>query len=232
MARDYTTRSGLDINDASLPFYVTTEYCQTYIQKKINSALAEAKKKGQDYGSADVEVYTSESGKDFLPFLVILPTSVIDGGDSKNGKRGASIFDISDEDHSVILKPPFFEVFKKYVFTKDDDVLFKSQEWRRLTGTSAKAAFEVKRLRRPMKIKDNRSNKSVVMFIIDPLRLFSDMLYMDADKDPFKVRVANHKKLGRGKFGFNIVREKNKGNNKKRDRSIIDIVNNRMRSGR
>ena len=235
MARDFRTRSGVDIDDTNLPFKVTTEMMQSYIQNRINSAVREANEKsgetGRKYQDAQLQIYTVESGKNFLPCLVILPSYVAEGEEKKKSS-GINIFDGNDNDKSVDLKSPYFEVFKKYIFIKEDEGAFRSLEWRRRTKVSQKAAEEVRRLRKPIRITDHRSKKKVVTFMIDSIRVFYDMLYMEADREDYSIEIKKYKKLGTGKFNFSINRVKNKAkkNKNNRGRSIIDMINSRMKN--
>jgi hypothetical protein len=69
-----------------------------------------------------------------------------------------------------------------------------------------------------------------VTFLIDPIRVFHDMLVMENNNANFKVEIENWQKIRSGEFRYDMKRiiRKNKGK-KGGGNSIADEVNRKMR---
>ena len=60
------TRAGVIPDENGMPFSITTEAVEKYIQKKVDTVMQKA---GKD--SFSVRVITTEAGRNFLPFMVL-----------------------------------------------------------------------------------------------------------------------------------------------------------------
>ena len=106
-----TTRSGLNPNESKLPYSITTSDVEAYLQKKIDTMLNKvATQTNTQPEKIDVRVYTTEAGKSFLPFVVILPLEVLESGRSKKQKQMPSIFDTKETDGTAKIKKEIYEV--------------------------------------------------------------------------------------------------------------------------
>ena len=230
---DLTTRSGIMPNEGELPYSITTTNVETYLQDKVNVILNRMAKEDGNYPikSIDVRVYTTEAGKCFLPFIVVLPTDVLNGKRSKNPDVDA-IFNQSCEDGSANMRPEFFNLFKSYVYTKDDEAAFFSDDWRRARRVDRSTSSVLKQYRTPKVTNIENGKVQVVSFMLDPLRIFHDMLTMPNDNRSFKVDITKWQKIQSGEFRYEVVRLINGKNGKKHKHSVADELNRKIRGGR
>ena len=129
MASELKTRSGINPNETALPYSITTSKVESYLQDKVDVICNRMAKDngGKNVDEISVRLYTTEAGKSFLPFVVILPMDVLVQRNQKK-KKMASIFDTKNDDGTANLKPEFFELFKSYVYNKDDEAAFFSDD--------------------------------------------------------------------------------------------------------
>lgn len=230
---DLTTRSGIMPNEGELPYTITTTNVESYLQEKVNVIVNRMAKDNQDYPikSIDVRVYTTEAGKCFLPFIVVLPTEVLNGKRSKNNNVDA-IFNQSSEDGSANMRPEFYNFFKSYVYTKDDEAAFFSDDWRRARRVDRATSALLKQYRTPKVSNMDNGKIQVVTLMLDPLRIFHDMLTMPNDNRTFKVEIPKWQKIQSGEYRYEVVRLINGKRGKKHKDNIADELNRKMRGGR
>lgn len=231
---ELTTRSGKSPDRDKLPYSFTTTEVESYFQDKVNVVLHRMAKDNPDYPLKDVEVriYTTEAGKNFLPFVIVLPTDVL------NRKRGKNsdvdpIFNQSSEDGSANLRPEFYNFFKSYVYTKDDEAAFFSDDWRRARRVDRSTSSFLKQFRTPKVTTIDNNKVQVVAFMLDPLRVFHDMLTIEGDNRSFKVDISSWQKIQSGEFRYDLKRLISKGKHgKKNGHNIADELNRKFRGGR
>lgn len=232
MASEIRTRSGVTPNEQALPYSITTSKVESYLQDKIDVVVNRmAKENGGKVEDISIRVYTTEAGKAFLPFVVILPMDVLQQR-NKQKKKMASIFDTKSEDGTAAMKTEFYELFKSYVYNKDDEAAFFSDEWRRLRHVSRETSPVLKSLRTPKVNKMDNGHLQVVSFMIDPIRVFHDMLASDDDRRNFKVDVVNWQKIQTGEYRYDLKRVINKGKNKQKYKDTLAAELNRKMLGR
>ena len=230
---ELNTRSGFTPDKSNLPFHITTSDAENYLQSKVNGIVQSMRAAGKNIGDVEVGLYTTEPGTKFLPFVVSLPTSVL--ASEGKGRRNAnelSIFNPKDDDnHGVDLKEEFHNLFRIYTYNKQDEAAFFSQEWRRLRGVSRTTSGKIKEMRLP-KILEFSGNQKCVTFMLDPVRLFHDMLVIEGDNRPFFIEIEHWQRQGQGQYRYDIIRRIPNGKGKKQyeDNRAAEI--NRMLKGR
>ena len=228
---ELNTRSGFTPDKSNLPFHITTSDAENYLQSKVNGIVQSMRAAGKNIGDVEVGLYTTEPGTKFLPFVVSLPTSVL--ASEGKGRRNAnelSIFNPKDDDnHGVDLKEEFHNLFRIYTYNKQDEAAFFSQEWRRLRGVSRTTSAKIKEMRLP-KILEFSGNQKCVTFMLDPVRLFHDMLVIEGDNRPFFIEIEHWQRQGQGQYRYDIIRRIGKGKKKYEDNRAAEI--NRMLKGR
>lgn len=228
------TRSGFTPDNSNLPFHITTNEAENYLQGKVNGIVQSMRAAGKNIGDVEVGLFTTEPGTKFLPFVVSLPTSVLasEGKGRKNANELA-IFNPKDEDnnHGVDLKEEFHNLFRIYTYNKQDEAAFFSQEWRRLRGVSRTTSGKIKEMRLP-KILEFSGNQKCVTFMLDPVRLFHDMLVIEGDNRPFYIEIEHWQRQGQGQYRYDIIRKIHSGKGKKKyeDNRAAEI--NRILKGR
>lgn len=232
MARDYNTRAGITPDEKELPYSITTADVESYLNKKMDVICDQiAKKNGTDKEEIDVHVYTTEAGKDFLPFVVVLPMDVLKSKKQKN-QNTASIFTPQDSDNACSMKDEYYNVFKPFIYNKDDEQAFFSDEWRRRVRVNRETSPVLKSLRTAKVQRMNGGNTSVVIFMIDPLRVFHDMLKIDGDNRDFHIEIGNLQKINTGNYKYFMKRVINKGKGKKYSNTLADELNRKMKGTR
>lgn len=230
-SQDLTTRSGLTPNEAQLPFSITTSDVESYLQKKIDTVLNRAAS-GNSASKIDVRVYTTEAGKSFLPFVVILPLEALEDKNHKKQKPMPSIFDTKGTDGTANLKKEIYEVLSAYTFNKQDGEMFKSDSWRRDHHVNREATTVLLGMRTPKVVSMEGGRLKVVELMIDPIRVFHDMLKMPNDNRNFMINVDGWQKIQTGEFRYDVKRALNKNKGKKYKNTLADELNRKMRGYR
>ena len=216
------TKSGIMPNQAKMDFEISTADVRRFLQSEIDSIVAgvNAKEGRHVLDDIEVRVYTTVAGKYFTPLVVCLPLDVL--ANKKNKNAGSPIFNVNSDERNVRLKPEFYELFARYCFNKEDEKAFYSTEWRRRAGvSSSQVSSSLKSSRVPRVINAGGSKKDkveMVTFIIDPLRIFHDMLTIDESNVPFKVNIEKWNKVANAQYVYQIVREESTKGLKKNGR--------------
>ena len=82
------------------------------------------------------------------------------------------------------------------------------------------------------KILEFSGNQKCVTFMLDPVRLFHDMLVIEGDNRPFFIEIEHWQRQGQGQYRYDIIRRipNGKGKKKYEDNRAAEI--NRMLKGR
>lgn len=231
MGKEFQTRAGIEPSQTSLPFTITTEQVRDYLQKKldivVNKGLPEDSK-------ISINVYTTEAGVNFLPFVVILPEEAENRDSAKASNNIPMIFNTKEIEKTVKLKDPIYKLFSSYAYNKKDKEAFFSDDWRRIRRVSRNTSSMLKQLSEPKKV--NIRNASCIALLVDPIRVFHDMLIMQNDNRDFMVEIVKWQKIRSGEYRYDIKRVINskKGKNNKYKDAFFNEINNRIKgnSGR
>ena len=222
------TRAGLIPNERELPYSITTTDVESYLQSKVDIVA-----NGDGGSGVNVRVYTTEAGKEFLPFVVILPLDVLDDEGKKSKKNLPSIFDTKGESGVANMKDKYYKVFSPYIYTKEDESAFFSEDWRRARRVNRETSPVLKSLRQPKVTAMENGNVKVVSFMIDPIRIFHDMLSLANDNRSFRICINGWQKIQTGEFRYDVSRIVNKGKGGKKYRdTFADELNRKMRGNR
>ena len=227
----YKTRAGIQPSEKELPFSITTTDVEEYMQRKLNVVVNGMRQNGLWRGDdIEVKVITVEMGSKFVPFTVVLPTNVLKDRKNRQSNDELSIFNPKDNDMTANVYEPIMKMFASYVFDKADGEAFYSADWRRARGVSTTTSAVLKRNRLPRVQKLNNGSMERVTFLIDPIRVFHDMLMMDNNNTNFRIEIENWQKIRSGEFKYDMKRVvnnkkgKGKGNN-----NWIDDLNRKMK---
>lgn len=226
----YKTRAGIMPSEKELPFSITTTDVEQYIQRKLNVVVNGMRQNGIYKGEdIEVKVITVEMGSNFIPFTVVLPMNVLKER-VRRPKEELSIFNPKDSDSTVTLYEPIARMFSSYTFDKADGEAFFSSDWRRARGVSTNTSSILKHNRLPRIQKLNNGSMERVTFLIDPIRIFHDMLVMDTNNTNFKIEIKDWQKIRSGEFRYDMKRVLNTKKNKKGGgNSFADELNRKMR---
>lgn len=226
----YKTRAGIQPSEKELPFSITTTDVEEYMQRKLNVVVNGMRQNGLYKGEdIEVKVVTVEMGSKFVPFTVVLPMNVLKDKKKNRPSDELSIFNPKDSDATVNIYDPIMKMFASYVFDKADGEAFYSADWRRARGVSTTTSAVLKRNRLPRVQKLNNGSMERVTFLIDPIRVFHDMLMMDNNNTNFRVEIENWQKIRSGEFRYDMKRVVNNKKGKKGGNNFADELNRKMR---
>ena len=229
------TRAGLSPSEKKLPYSITTSQVEAYLQKKVDVLCNRDKSLPQN---VDVRVYTTEVGKYFMPFVIVLPTSVlVDRTKQKKNTNIDGFFDVHEQSSRVeeMLKP-FKALFGAYTYNKEDTHAFSSNDWRRARGVTRTTSNVLRTMTLPRvsSFRGDGGNKTnVVTFLLDPIRVFHDMLTMQDDSRDFSVDIGRWQKIKTGEYKYFVDRSVRHGkNNRKYNDTFANELNRKMRGQR
>ena len=233
MGKDIRTRAGLNPDrDDTIPYSIDTRRVEEFLQKKMDILVKKVgEKEGTPVEPVDIKVFSTEAGSKFIPFMIVLPVSVAKDFRRKQ-KNVPEVFRTHDDNDNVRLQDHVYAFLQQYAYTKDDAKMFDSQSFRQQMGIYRKSAITLRSLTTPKKMNNLGRKDPKIIMLLDPLKVFYDMLGSEDDTRPYHVDVCNWKKIETGNFKYNIERVINRGKNKKYKDTIASELNNYLRGGR
>lgn len=203
-------RAGLQPVQQSKPFEIRTSQVKDYLQKKVNTLYATAGK-----GEAPtINMYTTEISRKFYPFIIVLGTDCMKSYENDDDTKIDTFFQTNTDETYVDLDEVLFNLFRNYTYNKSDQEAFFSDVFRREMGITKSSSVLLKSLRAPKLMTVNGGRDQVITFMIDPIRVFHDMLTEEDDKREFLVHVKDIKKINIGEYRYLLKREIKSGKNK------------------
>lgn len=232
-----------------LPFNFTTVEVEKFLNERIASAIAVANEAGRaemgenwkPYTTDHIEVVSANGGNgklSFIPFIVMVPLSLTYGtGTRKRTVRDGELACFSEhkeDDGTANMIKPVDDVMKNYLFSPEDLKAFNSPMFRSETNMSRNQANNFRRMGRP-RIMDfgSKGHKSkYCVFIIDPLRIFWNMLVdVNNPNQWFRTVVDSFQKQKDGSYNYHVLRDTRKPKNKNKNNQNILVALNRAVSG-
>lgn len=225
------TKAGLVPVENEIPYSITTEQAEEFLQKQIDGIVATMNRSGEGPGQGDVKIMllTIKCSKKFAPFMLLLPTNILIGKKDKKNEAELDMFNPECSDKIAKLKKPFFDLVGAYMYNKNDEKCFFSNNWRQALGVSLKTSQMLKNNRIPKVQKFNKGQNEYVACIIDPLRLFHYMLRDVNDNEAkFGVEIASSEQIKSGNWKYEVyrvTRKKKKGDRSLEERIAFEIGN-------
>lgn len=228
------TKSGLTPVENEIPFTITTEQAEAFLQKQFDGAVALCNQKDDEHRQGEVRIMllTVKCSKKFAPFMLLLPTNVLMGKKERKNDQELDIFNPGSSDKIAKLKSPFFNLVGSYMYDKNDERCFFSNSWRQALGVSLKTSQMLKNNRIPKIQRFNKGQNEYVACMIDPLRLFHAMLASVDDNDDkinkFGVEIASTEQIKSGNWKYEtyrVARKKKKGDRSLEERIAFEIGN-------
>ena len=214
------TRAGLVPVETEVSFHITTEKANEFLQDKVDNIM---KQKGTHQEDVNIRLLTLKCGKKFYPFMLLLPLSVLEGNKKKTNGSDLEIFNPQESEGTVNLKDAFYSLFGGYIFNKNDESSFFSATTRQNLGTTNEIARFVKANRRPRIQKINNNNNKFVTLLIDPIRVFHDMLTdVNNKNERFGIEVGQLKQIKTGNYRYQVFKIPAKKRNS--DKSFDDRI--------
>lgn len=236
--RNLETRAGLvPSQNEGLPYAIRTNEAERHLQEKFD-VLANSLTNEQGGGKKiqwHIDLFTNEASKKFLPFVMVIPDSALaDSKQDKDDYDEEEIFRPHARNHTVKIQRPFYELLKIFMYDKNDvDTFKKSNAWKIANDITRSAQQNLVSIATPKIVSFNNGHTKKTLVLIDPLRVFHDMLTStnpEDDKRDFKVNIDHWKKIDIGEYEYTVIRYlAKKGNYKK---SFKQEFNAKMRSGR
>lgn len=227
------TRAGLMPNTDELSYEPTTDVVCDFMVAEINAVLGRvAKNNGRsiDIHKDDINLITIEAGSSFYPFIIGLPSVLIDKKTNK-GNEVDPIFENKGEngDNTTILVPEIYRLLRCFTYNKEDNNAFQSTDWRRARGVSRQAAAEIMKFRTPKVY--TRDNTKTIFLLLDPLRIFNYMLASSDNniKEDYKISIDGVKKIKNGKYVYYVSKKNRKNKKNKNDTSIFEAISRNFR---
>ena len=245
MARkDFKMKSGLIPDEIHLLRTITTAEVEAFLQSKIDVAVASIVAKGEKMSPVTLKCYSTTAGTKMIPFAILLPVSVLAGEkDTKDTSDDDGVLDIFKTEETRTKGCKLREEFKKalcpYSYDKDDGYAFKSDIWRREFGVSRDGSYQLQKMREPKIVSTDHGRYKNVTFILDPMRIFHDMMRCDLafGNEQYIMDICSWKTIKKGLYSY-VVEAKtyrgnsNKGKNKNKRDDYIFSLDRKMRGSR
>ena len=210
---DIKTRAGVVPAQNDIPFEITTKDAETFLQKKVDGLINLMNQKGRNHDDVKVMLLSAKCSKKFIPFMLLLPTSVIKGSKNNRNEYEPSIFTPEDDDRSVKLEDEIYKLVKCYCFTPNEVESFFSATWRQALNISLKTAHSLKATSKPTVQKFNDGKSKFVVCFIDPVRVFKDMLTdVRRPDERFGIEIGEKYHIQNGNYKYKVYRGTNKKN--------------------
>ena len=215
------TKSGMvPGNEKDIPFDINTADAEKFLQKKIDQIVSKMKSEGKDQLPVDVKLITTRCSKKFMPFVLVLSATALKSSNKKKNHNELGMFNPESSDSIAKLKNEFYQLVGAYMYNKNDEQAFFSNDWRRELGVTLKTAHFLKANRTPKIQSWNKGKDEYIMCILDPARLFHDMLVdLDHREERFRITDMTAEKIDGGNYHYSMKRSLVKGN-KKKDKSF------------
>lgn len=238
-----TTRSGIKPSvgkSRSVPYDISTEDVEAYLQRKANILAKKLNDEEQTPNKYQfhIKIYTADAGKKFLPFVMIIPETAlmkyyaeIENEEDEEDEYGYGTIPYEDTtDNRLIV--PFAKFISGYRYEKGDRKLFKSDSWRYTYGVSRKSKGTLLRMLDPLDVEVNHGKEKLVIVLLDPIRVFHDMLTDPNSNSEFLVDIVGWKRKKTGSYLFHLLRVLGKKKRAYDDRKVINELNARLEASR
>lgn len=226
------TRAGLTPVENEVPYAITTEQAEEFLQQKIEAVVKMMNNNGANV-TDDIKImmFTSRCSKKFMPMMLLMPTSVLKGKKEKKNQDELDMFNPESSEKLAKMKDPIWNLVKCYIYDNSDEAAFFSNAWRQALGVSLKTSHVLKANRLPKIQKFNKGQNEFVACLIDPVRLFHDMLEdVNNNSAKFNVYIGQVDQIKSGNYKYEVYRTitKNKNKNKSYEDKIAWELNQRL----
>lgn len=222
MVEKLKTRAGiLPATSNEVPFTISTDDAAAYISNRIMRVInkindeertnaAKEGRKPRVLEIPEMALATRPFSKKFAPMEIAFSMNALTRGSNHNTP---SIFNPDPDDNSVKLRPEIYAVVGPYMYNNDDQKAFFSNQMKHTLEITTNAAHEIKAARRITVTEEKDQGRKVkfVSCLIDPLRLFHDMLSdLDNAKERFDIRISEFEKINDLNFKYKVTRKSRK----------------------
>ena len=224
--------------DAPTVLWLSTKHVQEYIQEKVDVVVATLRKSHPEYanlGNIQIQVCGAKASEKFVPLMIILPPAALQD-EATTDDSVPTIFKERDEEGQLTLIPALEKLFKLWAYTKEDkkELLRNTTYQQRVLNINNRTAqniinWSVPRYRER---KDGDERSELIMFFIDPISIFHEMVSEVNETKNFTVEISDFKKIRHGEYEFRIVKSYGKNKkNKKGKSSLTQDIDSFLRRG-
>lgn len=215
-----------------------TAMVKQYLQNRFNATVKAAKAANANalqVEDVEIDLLTFFIEDKYPPFLLVMPTSVLDKPEVDEDTPSIFMVDHSD---GAKFKRIYYELIKRFMFSKDDRNAFRSSSWRREVGlrnynsSNILSRYATAKIVGPdgEDVNDNKwiwdtNNEYKVLLWLDPIRVFHWMLVDQNNRNQeFYVNVNNVVKTNETNARYDVrrvVASKRKG---KKNGGIENII--------
>ena len=213
--------------DVPAALLLSTKDVQNYIQERIDVIVAALRNKNPKYADLkdiQIRVAGAQASDKFVPLMIILPPEALEAEATSNDEV-PYIFLERDEDGQLTLIPAIEKLFKCWAYTKEDKKAFENPRYQRAININRKMAADIINFTTPRyrQRKDGDEKTEIIMFFIDPIKIFHEMLTEENETKSFKIDIANFKKIRNGEYDFKVMKYYGKKKKSKENPLIKDI---------
>lgn len=211
------TSSGIKPIESKIPFCISTDDAEAYLQKRFDAVTEEMRKENPNAKDVHIRLLTLSLSSVFKPMMILMPKSVLESRAKKqnNNRDEAGIFNQQPGDGGKGLKlyKPYHELLKPILYNDSDENMFFNPQSRELLKISMNQARLLKASRKPKIQRVGKNEHEYVCVLVDPIRLFWGMLYSPDDKRDYRVTITETQKTKGGAFNYTVNRVIRKANN-------------------
>ena len=214
------TRSGLvpAIDERDVPYKIKTSQVEEYVQKKLDIVCDMMRKNGKEQADVKFNIMTTQMGKFFFPMVGILPIDIIAESEDEKNQDEHPIFNPGYSKQFPALKKEFWMLLQPWLYTKQDEDAFFNQHTRQSLRMSLAESHKMKNYRQPKLYSFNKGRTKVLLFMLNPVSLFRDML-SEANNDQaqkFDVMINRVVQINDTNYRYDVTRstqhkKKNRG---------------------
>ena len=179
----YAIRAGFRPVETNETWTFTTEDVRDYVQDRINVFIAAERQSGKKIPDIPITLVTVQYTKKFAPFAIMLPEEALETR-SKNSEETLSVFENEKNEQLAKLLKPVWSAITSFLYTGDDKKNFKrNQTLRNGLDLTMSNVNEITLMCSPRTvITDKRKNTTVVICLLDPIRIFSAMVMKENER--------------------------------------------------
>lgn len=213
-------------------YEITTTQAAEHLQKRLNTLTSAARKNGVDIEDIQVTLVSVAFSKKFVPFMLILPEEAIHERRKNDKEEIMGIFMNEETRDASKIEDCVWAGIKPYLYTKGDKKSFyDSSNLRKTLGLTSADVNTITKTCSPRIIKTDDRTKHVVC-LIDPIRLFSDIIKRSGETDKngipkYLTNIKEVKSINHETYKYFVTKEPKK-HKKGTSPDIIKIVRTSM----
>ena len=160
---------------------------------------------------------------------MFLPESVIEQ-EKYAPTKGNSVFNTNPKSHALKINNVIYNVLNPYMYNRVDRESFGTRLMKNTLKMSREKIYRIQEWSTPTVFNTKRNVPTSVVLLIDPIRIFYDMLKYVGNEPakPFRIVVEDTKKRENGYYKYYIRREEITPKKEKKDLAVE--LERRMRS--